>query len=100
MEQIPKFHVISSRADPPHTLYTVQGDNDKKAEYKYKDFEALREKIAEKWPGIYVPGIEPKKAKTKNENKRAMKILLISIKLLFLTLMTLLMRTAMKFNRI
>ena len=68
MEQIPKFHVISSRADPPHTLYTVQGDNDKKAEYKYKDFEALREKIAEKWPGIYVPGIEPKKAKTKNEN--------------------------------
>ena len=67
MEKFPNLHVISSRQDPPHTLYSIQGDNKKRVEYKYKEFENLREKIVEKWPGIFIPGIEPKKQKTKNE---------------------------------
>ena len=47
MEKFPNLHVISSRQDPPHTLYSIQGDNKKRVEYKYKEFENLREKIVE-----------------------------------------------------
>lgn len=44
------------------TLYKVECSLIKDPVFKrYSDFDALRTKLCEKWPGIYVPNIPPKK---------------------------------------
>lgn len=43
--------------------YTLQGtDVQNGPSRRYSDFFALREKLLERWPGVYIPNIPPKKA--------------------------------------
>jgi hypothetical protein len=36
---------------------------------RYSDFFALREKLLERWPGVYIPNIPPKKTVGNTEGK-------------------------------
>ena len=43
--------------------YQVGGDSlENQITRRYSDFFALREKLQERWPGIYIPNVPPKKA--------------------------------------
>ena len=45
-----------------YTLYTIHTSLSNNKIYKrYSDFDALRSKLQERWPGIYIPNIPPKK---------------------------------------
>ena len=55
-----------------HTIYTIKKGSDlKTVEKKYKDFEILRAKLAERWPGIFIPEIQPKKTVGRTEEEIA-----------------------------
>ena len=42
--------------------YQVGGDSlENQITRRYSDFFALREKLQERWPGIYIPNVPPKK---------------------------------------
>jgi hypothetical protein len=45
-----------------YIVYTVIVNRKKEEIYRrYSDFFALREKLIERWPGVYIPNIPPKK---------------------------------------
>ena len=67
-EKKEKLEVIVAKQVSNHTHYIVERSDDfMRSEHLYKEFENLREKLIEKWPGIFIPGLQPKKAKAKNE---------------------------------
>jgi len=44
-------------------VYTIKLAGSNEIFYRrYSDFFALREKLSERWPGIYIPNIPPKKS--------------------------------------
>jgi hypothetical protein len=45
-----------------YVVYTVIVNRRKEPKYRrYSDFYLLREKLIERWPGVYIPNIPPKK---------------------------------------
>ena len=50
--------------------YQVGGDSlENQITRRYSDFFALREKLQERWPGIYIPNVPPKKAVGNTDSK-------------------------------
>ena len=44
-------------------VYTIKIKGQEERVYRrYSDFYALRAKLMERWPGVYIPNIPPKKA--------------------------------------
>ena len=63
-----------------HTNYTLNGSRVQGPLIRrYKDFDALRKKLVERWPGIFIPNI-PHKKKVGNKGKRniAMRVKMIN----------------------
>ena len=55
-----------------HTIYSIKkGSEPKVVEKRYKEFEILRAKLAERWPGIFIPEIQPKKSLGRTEEEIA-----------------------------
>lgn len=51
-----------------YTVYTLSGSLlDKEINRRYNDFFTFREVLSKRWPGIYIPGIPPKKLFGKND---------------------------------
>lgn len=49
-----------------YIVYTVKAKDIKEPLYRrYNDFNTLRTKLMERWPGVYIPNIPPKKAVVK-----------------------------------
>ena len=45
-----------------YTSYSLRGtDVPETLNRRYRDFDALRNKLTERWPGVYIPNIPPKK---------------------------------------
>ena len=77
MEREKKFLEVSGfqiRKDgmTQHTIYSIRkGSEPKVVEKRYKEFEILRAKLAERWPGIFIPEIQPKKSLGRTEEEIA-----------------------------
>ena len=77
MEREKKFLEVSGfqiRKDgmTQHTIYSIKkGSEPKVVEKRYKEFEILRAKLAERWPGIFIPEIQPKKSLGRTEEEIA-----------------------------
>lgn len=53
-----------------YVIYTVTGSvMPPGATRRFSDFYSLREKLVERWPGIYIPNVPPKKVVKNLENK-------------------------------
>lgn len=56
------YNPITKEGIKNYTLYTVECSLTKNVIYKrYSDFDNLRQKLAERWPGIYIPNVPHKK---------------------------------------
>ena len=62
------------------TNYTLQGSKlPETLSRRYRDFDALRKKLMERWPGIYVPNIPHKKSVgTKDKESVVMRMEMIN----------------------
>ena len=53
-----------------YTSYTLKGSNvPENLNRRYRDFDALRKKLVERWPGVFIPNI-PHKKKVGNKGKK------------------------------
>ena len=68
-----ELNVLISVSDPEiqsggigkHVVYVVRGSDEKssfESVRRYKEFIALRKRLVETWPGVFIPAIPPKKA--------------------------------------
>ena len=54
---------IKKDAFNSYFVYTIKGKDLKEPLFRrYNDFNILRTKLIERWPGVYIPNIPPKKA--------------------------------------
>jgi hypothetical protein len=61
--RIKKFTVSNPIKVSGHIKYTITGDDDKgpfEESRRYSEFFALRNALASRWPGIYIPAIPEK----------------------------------------
>lgn len=59
------FDPIKKEGIKPYVVYSIKFPNDSENitfYRRYSDFFSLREKLVERWPGVYIPNIPPKKA--------------------------------------
>lgn len=77
MEKQPTKIVVSepqvfTDSNLPYVSYLVSGQDSKgpfSIRRRYRDFYLLREKLVERWPGLYVPPISSKKVQGNTEDK-------------------------------
>ncbi|MCQ2817506.1 MAG: hypothetical protein MJ252_09605 [archaeon] len=59
---------FSYNEEGDYTVYNLRGKfSEKEFNRRYNDFFTLRETLTKRWPGIYIPGIPPKKLFGKND---------------------------------
>lgn len=58
------FDPVNKEGIKNYTLYTVESNLINKGQHvqkRYRDFDFIRQKLMSQWPGIFIPGIPPKK---------------------------------------